>query len=341
MSEYAELKDLETLVHFTSVDSLIKILITDSIRLSNVNLVNDSYEFLDLELGVNKKIDDRDYKIYDNMDDNEFWGMIKVKELAKHVADYKERLYLTCFYDFTISKDDIYDDYNEFNYYMLANKFSGLDVPSMWAHYGNKNKGVAVVFDKEKLIALFEEQFSNDNLISIHRNIKYLGALDRQYDASNTYLNKIYSLSSKIKNKSNLDMAKEKFLEELARDYYLSKHSDWSIENEYRFLILDKNNKGNEFKLLEKITQAIKGIIFGVKVIDSDIDIIHKLFELKDLNEIGVINKKDIDFTFYEKYPRFHKELNNDIPPYEEDDECKCKECVKKEDCEYSKYIFL
>ena len=54
MPKHNELKDWELLVHFTSIDNLMKILITDSIRLSNINLVNDSYEFLDIELGGKK-----------------------------------------------------------------------------------------------------------------------------------------------------------------------------------------------------------------------------------------------------------------------------------------------
>ncbi len=280
MPKHNELKDWELLVHFTSIDNLMKILITDSIRLSNINLVNDSYEFLDIELGGTKVLDEEDYKRNCDLNDNEYQRMLIAKELAKEIYDYKERLYLACFYNWTIDKNDIYDDYNEINYGMLYMKYENLDVPSMWAHYANQNKGVAIIFDKEKLIELFEKQFSNDHLISRHGDIKYRGALDVNFYINAGYEMEIYDLSDEIKDKSSLIRAKEILLEDLTKNYYLSKHSDWSVEKEYRFLILDKNEKGKNFKLLKGITQAIKGIIFGVKSSDTDIHIIHEIFKL-------------------------------------------------------------
>ena len=83
MPKYNELKDWELLVHFTSIDNLMKILITDSIRLSNINLVNDSYEFLDIELGGTKVLDEEDYKRNCDLNDNEYQRMLIAKELAK------------------------------------------------------------------------------------------------------------------------------------------------------------------------------------------------------------------------------------------------------------------
>ncbi|MFQ6883118.1 hypothetical protein [Clostridium sp.] len=51
------------------------------------------------------------------------------------------------------------------------------------------------------------------------------------------------------------------------------------------------------------------------------------------MNELGVINKKSFINKFYEKYPRFYKEVDNEIKPYK-DEVCRCKECILRDECD-------
>lgn len=55
--------------------------------------------------------------------------------------------------------------------------------------------------------------------------------------------------------------------------------------------------------------------------------------KLKNLNELGVINKKSFINKFYEKYPRFYKEVDNEIKLYK-DEVCRCKECILRDECD-------
>ena len=354
--EYKERKK-GNLVHFTSIESLMKILVSDSIRLSNISSVNDSYEFLGLELGGYQEplteigeavMQSITYKI----DEHAFDEQIKQNELAKQVSSYKKDLYVACFYDLKLNMGEL-DDYEECDktseeyISMLEMNYSNINKPSMWAHYGDQNKGVALIFDKEKLIEIFENQFKEEDFIREHKRIDYISGDEMQELFQITYANKIIRESKRMKNSKYIEYHKKAVQEEIIKDYYFKKHDDWGCENEYRFLLFDKAKNNLPVQLLKGITSAIRGISFGIKATDSDIGIIHNVLDLKDLDVIGVVSNKDLmEHTFYrpfyKKYERFYIEIEEEediyIEEFEEEieaKECKCEYCLVSDQCEY------
>ena len=318
----------ELLIHFTSIESLMKMLLTDSLRLTHINGMNDSYEFLDLDLGKKSiNIDDNidDYK-YDNdqmyFDDTNNVIDYKIRELAGRVANCKKDLYLTCFYRYDVPTE--YCDENKST--IIYDIFEGIETPSMWAHYGDKNKGVALIFDKNKLVELLETQFKDDNIFVHHKKILY----GRNLVTENIF-NEMININTKI-TKENFEEYKMKFEVDLIENYYFTKHIDWNYEKEYRFLLLDKRKDKPEVNLLNGIIAAIKGLTFGIKTSNSDIKIIHSILELKNLNIVGCINKTYSNWKFYEPYPRFLVEDDRD-PYLKNNDYCKCEECNIKGSC--------
>lgn len=321
-----KLKDSIRLIHFTSIDSLIKILITDSIRFSNVELVNDSYEFSEIYLGETRYIDDNDYLSSCNLSEKEYERNLRRKAVANGIVKYKKNIYLACFYKFEMGLDFINSVDEEEIYRNSMIRLEDLDAPSMWAHYGNQNKGVAIIFDKNELIKLFSEQFNNENFKGIHRDIDYVDGISKAMAKEVEIRHSIFEVSENINNEEELKVAQEEILNDIL-EYYFTKHYEWNVEKEYRFLILDKKDTNGSFKLLEGINKAIKGIVFGMKTNESDINIIHEIFKLKDLNEIACINKREYNLSeFVKKYPKFYKEFEDEKISYKEAI-CKCNEC--------------
>lgn len=105
----------EYLYHFTSIDSLLKILISDSFRVSNIDYMNDMNESIPICKFFNSKIPK-------NTIDN----MIKIEE------DLRKKIFLACFS--VLSSDD-----------EIRNK------TSMWGHYGCSGRGVCIKLNKKKL----------------------------------------------------------------------------------------------------------------------------------------------------------------------------------------------
>ena len=104
--------DYQYIYHFTTIDSLLKILVTDNFRLSCVNKMNDRNEAL------------ATYKRFNNNTYDE--------EKIRKEDEFRSRTFLGCF---TI----------------LEENQSIRDKVSMWGNYAESCKGVCIEIDKKKL----------------------------------------------------------------------------------------------------------------------------------------------------------------------------------------------
>ena len=113
----------------------------------------------------------------------------------------------------------------------------GFDIPAMWGHYGDKGKGVCVIFDKKKLL---------DNLSSSI----FSGEVD--------YVAPDYSFSVYFRVK---DDKIEPFTREDIDEFVFKKTCDWSYEQEYRLLV--KTDINDRFRL------PLKDSIIAVVIRDA------------------------------------------------------------------------
>jgi len=154
----------------------------------------------------------------------------------------------------------------------------GFCKPRMWAQYANRHKGACLVFDRQKLYALIDEQFRSSHLI-ISGPVVYLNrdVIPRLEDTAYT-----------------IDVD---YLETMGRDEYLKWHrqtyfkqfffekmTDWRDELEFRWVILgtDAND------LYVTFDGALVGIMFGDDAEESTIDEIKTMTAGMGLRYMGL-----------------------------------------------------
>lgn len=104
----------EKLYHYTTFNSALNILLTESLRFSYLANMNDIYEqskFFFYAEGANHNVSDLFYR---------------------EIVRYKQ---------ISLTEDS-----------SLENGRTGFDIPAMWGHYADKGNGVCIVFDKKKLL---------------------------------------------------------------------------------------------------------------------------------------------------------------------------------------------
>ncbi|WP_338850476.1 DUF2971 domain-containing protein [Clostridium perfringens] len=237
----------DNLYHFTNLESLIKILLTEEFLLSNIRNVNDYGEFFDdYDL-----IAVEEFKKKNNIKENE-WKYILDKEYheaqqkdldrIKQVSKRVSSIYMACF-TYLSPKENIWDK------------------PSLWGTYADRGNGVCIVFDKGKLDKLFNNSFQNEKFFMINGKISYLIGSDYK------------KITKHLVNYFDGDMNK------FVKEKYLIKNKEWSVEQEYRYLVYPKelSEKNEMFLKLKNILPTIKGVIVGDKVVKYQFDLIKKV----------------------------------------------------------------
>lgn len=235
------------LYHFTSIDSVIRIILTDSFRLTSLRKVNDFGESEPITVLIknsNKKEEKNS----------------SPSTMRRNIFNYKNRLtsqcYAGCFSYLNFPKDKDFEELKT-----IVNKVT------MWGHYADNNAGACLVIDKNKFDNLFNELEDEKNL--------YIKSYNQiTYEANTINFGERY-------------ISEEDVVESL-----FFKYKDWSIENEYRYLIMDKYSDraiSNDYIKLENFTSSIKGIILGLKTTEEDFQIISKLFESIGVNQDSIV----------------------------------------------------
>ena len=139
--------------------------------------------------------------------------------------------------------------------------------PPMWAHYGDNFNGVAIVFDKDKLIEACKEVVEYDWAC-------YANIVDY-----NEIRQKNYSLWNNIDlSKQIIDLEIKKQYFNNISDFWFNKNSKWSYEDEFRIMLYSNDIYPIEVNIL----QSLKAIVFGERVSRFLIEAL--LPKLKSLN---------------------------------------------------------
>jgi len=99
--------------------------------------------------------------------------------------------------------------------YFIGETFvKGFNHPSMWAHYGENQKGVCIVLNREK--------FKNSNPSLMYDEVGYLPS---------------FQFPKLMKdNPDNNDKIFEEYLRENKKEMFFTKHYHWGCEHEYKFV---------------------------------------------------------------------------------------------------------
>ena len=216
--------------HYTKAETVIEyILKNKNLRLSKFNTTNDPKE-------------SKDWFFIPGTNEN--------RDLEKYSPEYlskimnpglKENTNLLCF-----TKDKILSG-NHIEEIHLR----GFCRPRMWAQYAENHRGACLIFDFKLFDKEFHEQFKEKTYTC--DNIKYL---DR----------KLVDVSMDKAFVVNIDHLERRGIYEYTFDHlmkfknrlFFEKASDWSNEDEYRFVVFDCDKQ-----LYINYKNSLKGIVFG------------------------------------------------------------------------------
>ena len=131
----------------------------------------------------------------------------------------------------------------------FCTKRNGYKKPRMWSQYGQNHSGVCLVFSKKSLIETIKNELSQNYLI---------------YNEDVKYKSKIYNDNLNIHN-NNLTL-NEIIINHIKQDYkniFFQKHSDYKDENEFRIILVQKNENNFFQNIFIDISNSIKFIILG------------------------------------------------------------------------------
>ena len=123
----------------------------------------------------------------------------------------------------------------------------------MWAHYGDKHRGVCVLLDRDTFI------HENKKIIDIKGRVKYTNELKKP----EINLSTIQEID---------DSTVDNLIKELRNSIFFTKLKDWRYENEYR--IVNYRHPETEFA---SIKDSIVGIVLGMRVNDNYLPTILRL----------------------------------------------------------------
>lgn len=129
----------------------------------------------------------------------------------------------------------------------------------MWSHYANGCRGVALIFDQEKI-----SKESKSRLVKSDNELTGItGRLYRvNYEKIPPTLNAVEIFESvKIGSDETLDKISNKMLKACA----LTKYKKWNYEKESRHITMYEDKIGKERVLYKYSSEALKGAIIGHK----------------------------------------------------------------------------
>jgi hypothetical protein len=221
------------LYHYTGADAAIKFILRDrTLRFSPYSDTNDPKERKGwlFDFGTNQN---RDLGPYDQAEQS---GWLSTA--------FKSKTLLACF---TQDEKGLTGDH------VRDIALRGFCKPRMWAQYGDKHKGVCLVFLRERLQQLIDEQLTSSHLTAMGP-VSYI---DR------SVMNDLDEQQFTI----NVDV-----LEDVGRDTYFQRHlrthfqrlffekmTDWRGENEWRWIVFSEAAE----PLFLDFKNALVGVIFG------------------------------------------------------------------------------
>lgn len=256
------------LYHYTNFETAIKIICGNKLLFSPIGRTNDTSE--------------AKLKIVFEQNDIECKELYReqVKKISEYFCDSTQKVQLLCFsMDAKISEKDKKQYWstigNKYLYYDVSGR--GFALPRMWAQYASNNKGVCLVFNREKLEKLINKKIAFTKATAV----KYKKFFDR-YVIDKARMEILYERISMMSNGSLtlLDMI-QKDNDFLVYNYF-TKLDDWKNEHEYRIVALIDNQNNSEYRVpVYKISSCLEGVVIGEQIDLAYEEIIRMLIENK------------------------------------------------------------
>lgn len=138
----------------------------------------------------------------------------------------------------------------------------------LWSHYGDRGKGICIVFIKDELLKSIDESLKDTYYTFKHDFVRYKG------------VKKLYF--SLIKSNSGFSYTFKHF-------YSKTKH--WSYEKEYRIVLIKKFKEWDQFsypydfqRIMPFSKESIHSIILGEKIDSQDKQLIENIVNYGNLN---------------------------------------------------------
>jgi hypothetical protein len=224
------------LYHYTKASTAIEhILGEQQLAFNPINSPGDPFEYLDCTFGFNGSVK----------------NPVAVKmnsEFNKEVNDYRKNYKIACF-----CKDrfESYEDYNR-----SSDKPNDIEIgrgynhSRMWGQYADKHRGVCIVFNKEKLIALLEQEKMNGSKDLYCEKINYDSVPDIFSDPF-----------------PNLQESGMQFAQNHIKDFLFWKDFDYRDENEFRIAVFprtdNEKNTSDKYYLELGDLDCIEAVILG------------------------------------------------------------------------------
>jgi hypothetical protein len=213
--------------HYTSLSVLLNHILPDNtFRMNSLSNVKDPFEYTKRTISA---IDTRDY-------DQRFRDATAT---AREVL--LNKIKAACF---------VADEGDEDNF----GSWKSILNPPLWAHYGDNNSGVAIVFNVE----LFLEACRKKTNYSWALSAAKMSYLESASHLDKPNIIRLYDLQ----NTEYITVAKYVF--ERAADFWHNKNDLWAHENEYRVMLVNEEIGST----MIDIKESIKAIAFGEKVSD-------------------------------------------------------------------------
>lgn len=216
------------LYHYTSAQSLAKILDSASLRFGPYGSTNDPREskawLPSFSVPDGREVSDEEFALLLDQADLQLRGAV----------------HLGCF---TLDRQP--------SSLGVGHHWRGFGRARMWDQYAVKHEGACLVFDFRRLTDAVELALQETCSLSLRRGkVNYIDE-----DLGLTRLN--FSLSDL--DEQGIDSACKQYLELHWRELLLTKNSDWATENEYRYLILGASNDA----IFVPIRSALVALVLG------------------------------------------------------------------------------
>nr|MCR4823351.1 DUF2971 domain-containing protein [Treponema sp.] len=184
---------------------------------------------------------------------------LNLTKIYKELVESRDRrinfVRMLCFsQDLFLSIEDLKDEKKQSFADNLL--FKGWARSRMWAQYAENHAGVCLVFDKNKLISIFENQIYKKNISNIqHKPIEYSNNLVK-FEETMSDISEIQDTQSDYKNF---------FLGESQLELLFQKCEDFRDENEYRFCLLNNTLQSPDDEMYIDYADSLKAIILGAR----------------------------------------------------------------------------
>lgn len=232
------------LYHFTSIESATKILHGGTLKFSKVSRANDTLESKPRISFENGKEEEVQNAIRHFREINNKFLQILCFSMDKNVPSEESGVSL-------VSTEDRIMNFSG----------RGFALPRMWAQYAGNNKGICLVFNKDRIIEAIEKEVGGSLLM--YGPVEYLDYFERR----DTECGDIVDLINKKSRTQNAVQQSLRDIDFFKRhmdfvEYnYFCKLSDWENENEYRFVAY-----GEDDYFVENIYSALTGVVVGENI---------------------------------------------------------------------------